>query len=71
MTTRERPRVGGYQWEQARPKAIAVYNGNYSLSGQWTGPFLRPWIVTGPRVFEVFPTHSEALQYALKKAGQA
>ena len=58
------PRIGGYDWQHARPHAIGVYNAGYSPSGTplWTGP--KPWTVVSPQIFETFTTHAEAITYA-------
>ena len=65
MNTTDKPgRIGGWDWEHARPHAIAVYNNDYAPSGPRIGKGIRPWVTAGPKVFETFPTHAEAIDYA-------
>lgn len=73
MPTEERPpRIGGWEWQKARPHAIAVYNGGYSPSGHRLPIGDKPWTVVGPnQLWATFPTHVEAISFAFKEAATA
>lgn len=64
-----KPRIGDSAWDRARPNAYGIFNNEYLPSGAYIGPFERPWTLLGPRTYEQFTTHAEALAHALQKAG--
>ena len=64
---RKIPRVGGYNWEKARPKALAVYNAAYSPSGNPLPKGDKPWTVIGPTTWETFATWDQAINYAFRE----
>ena len=63
-------RIGGSDWMAKRADhAIAVYNANYTESGQPSSPeWAYPWSVTTPNRLKTFTTHAEALAWAFEKA---
>ena len=74
-TTKERPRIGGFEWRRQRPAALAVFDARYDEDGNrgtWEGD--RPWTVIGSTqagdIWEEFDTHTEAVAYAFKEAGK-
>jgi len=63
----DNPRVGSYMWRKERPKAYAVYNADYSPSGNVYERSSNPWAVeTSDYRYERFPTHAEAFAFALE-----
>lgn len=71
MSIKEKPgRIGGVRWQSDRPHAIGVYTAAYTPSGRPINHGPDPWIAAGPKVFEAFPTHAEAIAYAFREAGK-
>ena len=61
------PRIGTYQWMQARDGVTAVFNSDYDENGNLLGPSDKPWTVADPvNDWEYFHTHAEAIAYAFK-----
>jgi hypothetical protein len=58
-------RIAGDAWMTERaPVATAVYNANYSATGEHIHWHENPWSVMGPGGFKTFSTHTEAIHWA-------
>lgn len=63
------PRIAGDQWmEQRAATTTAVYNANYSSTGEQINWHEQPWSAMGPFGFRTFKTQPEALAWVLQEA---